>query len=266
MTKEINHKTSGIYRIWITHENKEYSYIGVSKNIDQRIKTHLIAFKKVANNKPYNDLEGKNFLEITKEGKLPPKYAFYFKLFWFMLQNNLSFEKIKWEIIEKTSWQEIEEVEVKEQEYINHFDSELNGFNGPLAKFFKYQSYLVLGLAIDEKKIKKLLLQEEKRNKIILNKYINGEGMPFLFLVYLPLIPKEKLIILEKQCNFFLNKALLNYENWYQENCMYLLSKKKDVIDRLIKSNYPYNFNDKESLKSLKERYQEWIQVNKKKV
>ena len=43
--------TSGIYRIWINHLGKDYSYIGVSKNMKQRISGHRSSFRMVANNR-----------------------------------------------------------------------------------------------------------------------------------------------------------------------------------------------------------------------
>ena len=75
----------------------------------------------------------KNFLEIISSYSISSKYAFYYKVTLFLINKNISVDKIKWKKLEEISWDLIEEIESKEQEYIDKFDSEANGFNGPIS-------------------------------------------------------------------------------------------------------------------------------------
>ena len=127
--------TSGLYRLYIEKEGKEYSYIGLSKNCEQRIKIHLQnirSFYGLAN------LEKNVLLQLLKQGalgrfKLQAKDALYWKISFFCHLYDKEPKDFKWEILEEFEVDQNQDQE-KQMEYIKKFNSERLGFNGPYHK------------------------------------------------------------------------------------------------------------------------------------
>ena len=167
---------SGFYRIWIEWGDKEFSYIGISKNIEGRIKTHLQTiksfyqltnFEKVFLPRLYSQLKNPDELWIPAVG------AFYWKAAFFLYSHNKKPENFKWEILKEKEINVLTD-QFEEMKFIEKFNSEKLGFNGPFAKAFQIQN--MLNFEIDESKqtvLKNLFDLQEKKNSLLIKELEN---------------------------------------------------------------------------------------------
>lgn len=167
---------SGFYRIWIEWGDKEFSYIGISKNIEGRIKTHLqkiksfyqlTNFEKVFLPRLYSQLTNPDELLIPSIG------AFYWKATFFLYQHNKKLEDFRWEILKEKEINVLTD-QFEEMKFIEKFNSEKLGFNGPFAKAFQIQN--MLNFEIDESKqtvLKNLFDLQEKKNSLLIKELEN---------------------------------------------------------------------------------------------
>ncbi len=134
MTKATQEITSGIYRLYITIDKTEYSYVGVSKNMDNRIKNHNSAVKRWFANK-----DGR-LMKLLDENTLPNEKIFPWKLATFLLFHKLKLKDIKSEILKKVDYEKTADIELLELDYIKKYNSEVKGFNSVFAKAKAYTS------------------------------------------------------------------------------------------------------------------------------
>lgn len=146
-------KISGIYRLYLEDKNGvEWSYIGASKNISNRFSVHKMMIRKMLRNK--DNL----LLRSLQSYTVPAKGASYYKIAIFMIDNNKKVANLKMEVLEEKEFERIEEVEAIEIRYIEKYNSEWRGFNGPHAKQFKY--------------IRSLTEAKYQYNKILFDQYL----------------------------------------------------------------------------------------------
>lgn len=207
-------KISGIYRIYLKDKNdKEWSYIGASKNINSRFSAHKMMIRKMLKNK--DNL----LLRSLQSYTVPAKGASYYKIALFMIDNNLKINDLKLEILEEKEFVRIEEIEAKEIEYIEKYNSEWEGFNGPHAKQFKY--------------IRSLTEAKYQYNKILFDQYLktNPDKIKDKKLSVSELFSDQKLIEKIKKS---LKKNDAKNLNIYQE--------KIDTIENILKNEYSRQF------------------------
>ena len=117
-------KINGVYRLYISDQDIEYSYIGISIDCNARIKKHLNEIKVHFNGPKLPNFILQMFLYSI------PTSALYIKWVMFMLYYSKTPEDIKFEILDQTSSKNRHELEILEMKYIAKYDSEKNGFNG----------------------------------------------------------------------------------------------------------------------------------------
>ncbi|NOQ50495.1 MAG: hypothetical protein GQ557_02360 [Mycoplasmataceae bacterium] len=155
----------GIYKLYFDQGDQYFPnpiYIGFSKNIEVRIKTHLKKIKSYYGYfTEYNNLTSKDFewrgklnkskidelsiaLNFLKAKGLAAIDAVYIKIVSFMILNDYKITDLKWEVLEEIEKVEYENIHfASEQKYIreNNFECERLGFNGPNARTFTIEGY-----------------------------------------------------------------------------------------------------------------------------
>ena len=101
-------------------------------------------------------------------------------------------DDICFEILKKCKWDSIEDIESEEINYIEKYNSEWLGFNGVLAKTFKYQNSLKFGTG-NPKKIYEDLKKEITRqtNRAVESFEKEIEPLPHIWFNYM--FPKDLL-------------------------------------------------------------------------
>lgn len=184
-------KQSGIYRIFITEPDtkREQSYIGISVNIYARLSKHRKTIKDTLTNEKLKVKNTGRYINFTnflisfiQRASVSSDYAFYQKLFMKLVQFNLSFESVKFEVLEIINDYkslDIFKIEEKEQTYITKYNSERQGLNGIFNYEFKYKRYI--RYSNDElliKKVEEQRIKKSKQNKeTIINALENNEAM-----------------------------------------------------------------------------------------
>lgn len=171
---------SGFYRIWIEYEGKEFSYIGISKNIEGRIKLHLQKIKSFYQLTNFEKVfVPRLYSQIMAGDKfwIPARGAFYWKTAFFLYSHNKKPENFRWEILKEKEINVLTD-QFEEMEFIKKFNSERLGFNGPFAKLFQIQN--MLSCDIDESKqtvLKNLFHLQEKKNSLLVKELENTKTL-----------------------------------------------------------------------------------------
>ena len=170
MNKKVETKISGIYRLFIKVNDKEYSYIGISKNTTKRIKQHMGLIRSFYNPALVNF---KKFLVPSLEKKvIPTRNAFYWKTSVFLYLNDKTPKDFEYEILERLEADQLK-TQYKEMEYIEKYKANTLGFNGVFDKAFQLLGVLNSSKNEADYKQKKvecqklLDLQREKNNDIL---------------------------------------------------------------------------------------------------
>ncbi|BDV03613.1 MAG: hypothetical protein HPPSJP_3340 [Candidatus Hepatoplasma scabrum] len=207
-------KISGIYRLYLSDKNgKEWSYIGASKNIYNRFTIHKMMIRKMLKNKD-------NLLvESLRSYTVPAHGASYYKIAIFMIDNDKKITDLKMEILEEKEYQKIEDIEPTEIKYIEKYNSEWEGFNGPHAKQFKY--------------IRLLTEAKYQYNKILFDQYLklNEDKLKDQKLSINAFFSDPKKI---EQVKKSLKKGQLKHFKIYQE--------KIATIENILKNEYSRQF------------------------
>ena len=166
---------SGFYRFWLEIDNFEWSYIGIAKNIANRMKYHLSKIKS------FYQLSGfhKDFIgflakqTVNKGGfAMPISDARYYKITLMCYLYDKKPEDFKCEVLKFTNIDLIADQE-EETKFIEKYHSEKCGFNGPFAKKFQIKNYLSrppFNISLEQKKILKYLLRLQNMKNMELEK------------------------------------------------------------------------------------------------
>lgn len=84
------------YRLYFEVLNKQYSYVGTSKDLKTRIRKHLSCLKAVLNLEKDDNTQARIFyLYCIDAQKMPKSNVLYYKLALFMLKHNLTINDLK---------------------------------------------------------------------------------------------------------------------------------------------------------------------------
>jgi len=216
------------YRLFFKLNNKEYSYVGTSINIQRRKQDHFLNLRKVLNLNLDDNLLARTFFEkVIQENNLPMQKALYYKLALFMLKNDLSIEDLNFEQLSvpeqfiqnnNFSYQEIERFLIKKYHGFKF------GFNGLLANIF-----------IKEENIKKIFLPNDLKIACeIINLHYSKEYLNLFWWSYLtiPIViltlqnlnlnlakkHLQKIKLFNSQNLDFINEQILFYRVKYQRS------------------------------------------------
>ena len=136
-------RISGVYRLYIEKEGQQYSYVGLSVDIHKRKLVHLRKIKSFFNG---DDLIKNVVLQIRRcifYGRflLFAKDALYWKISFFCWLYDLDVKDIKFEILDRMDVIDKFKDQMWEMHFIEKYNSERLGFNGPYAKDFLYKNY-----------------------------------------------------------------------------------------------------------------------------
>ncbi len=251
-------KENGIYRIYIKYNNKEVSYIGRSKNINDRLKFHRREIKRTIidgvlfSNRKISECP--RVKELNQNYSIPATGAFYYKVY--LMQKILKekdYQKflklINYEVLKTFDTdRSVFEIEKTEIGFMKSYDSIWRGFNGYNAIYFKYLYVPLAGSGKTD------LIEREaltKMDKEMQNEFDRRTDDPFLW-IYFNKGQNDKY---EKEMNLLfpeLNKNYINHKNtWTNEliklnkistfNKIYTEKENKENINEKIKTRNQSN-------------------------
>lgn len=153
---------SGFYRIWITINNEEISYVGISTNIQTRIKTH---FQKIRSFYGLTE-KTKTFIPWLERGAIPARDAFYWKATFLLHLHNKQPSDFQWEILKRTAI-DIVKSQFEGIELIEKYQTDTKGLNGIFAKDFQLGNTMLWSDDFDPD-LQKLQNIQDKRKKRVL--------------------------------------------------------------------------------------------------
>ncbi len=226
-------KTSGIYKMYIDQEQDDWKinpcYIGISKNIENRWKTHKCATNAMLKNKDDLLLESLKFHVI-----IDPRKSSYLKISMYLINHNLTVSDLDFKIINKISFEKVTEIEPQEQELIDKYNIEWTGWNGIFAKQHKYKGVLQNPFITEEDQLyyQNLLEEDQKRISNVIDKNSNLPHSPYIDWLLGEQIPQtnEKGIKLYEQAEQkrwadYCDLTYENYKEWWAEHQFEYMTK-----------------------------------------